>query len=286
MMPSTTPAIDGLPTLGPHAFADDIKLAVCDVEAGGQTLVEACGEFAAASGVPLNVDKCQAVPLSKPSRLLQPPTSADPPTRVAGDGFVIPQQDKLPTLLGVPFTADYELAKQLAFQRRVGGMVAATEVWSQTQLKFIGRAHVAKQGVASVTVYHASFLRPDPALERRMQGVCRGFAARSNIPGDAAPTRGRFAGMQPQELVAALPWKLGGANLVYLPPVFPALAAKNVVRVFGPHRHRMNALMLRPFAEADDATALATWVITMPGAPQLRAASPPSLVAGLRPWSC
>ena len=177
----STPAIAGLPTLGPHAFADDIKMPVCDVEADGKTLVEACGEFAAASGVPLNVDKCQAVPLSAPSRLQQPPTSADPPTRVAGVGFVVPPQDKPPKLLGVPFTADYELAKQLAFQRRVGGMVAATEVWSQTQLNFIGRAHVAKQCVASVTVYHASFLRPDPALERRMQGVCRGFAARSII---------------------------------------------------------------------------------------------------------
>ena len=272
-----TPAIEGIPFLGPHAFADDIKQPVCDPTTDGSVLVDACREFHAASGVPLNVDKCQAVPLSAPSREAQPLEPQEPPSRVPGVGFLIPPASKPPKLLGMPYTADYELAKRLAFERRVGGMVAATSVWSQTKLNFVGRAHVAKQCVASVTMYHAAFLRPDPALERKMQGICRGFAARSNIPGDAAPTRGRHAGMQPRELAAALPWKLGGANLVYLPSMFPALAAKNVVRVFGPHRHRMKPLMLRAFAAADDVTASATWVITMPHAPRLLEALTPRL---------
>ena len=272
-----TPVVDGLPFLGPHAFADDIKQPVCDAEVDGGVLVEVCAEFAAASGVPLNVDKCQAVPLSAPSRLLQPATATEPPTRVAGAGFLIPAADKPPKLLGVPFTADFPLAMRLAYDRRLAGMLAAAGVWSQTQLNFIGRAHVAKQCIASVTVYHATFLRPDAGLARRMQGVCRGFAARSNIPGDAAPIRGRHSGMQPKELVAALPWKLGGANLVHLPSVFAALAAKNIVRVFGPHRHRMKTLMLRAFAEADRVTGLASWVITAPATPSLVQALPPRL---------
>ena len=153
-------------------------------------------------------------------------------------------------------------------------MIAATDTWSQTKLDFVGRAHVAKQCVASVTTYHASFLRPETGLEKKMQGVCRSFVARSSIPGDAAPIRGRYAGMQPRELIAALPWKLGGANLVYLPSVFPALAAKNIVRVFGPHRHSMKTLMLRTLADADSATGTASWVITMPHTPHLLANLP------------
>ena len=93
--------------------------------------------------------------------------------------------------------------------------------------------------------------------------------ARSNIPGDAAPARGRYTGMQPKELVAVLPWKLCGTNLVHLPSAFPALAAKNIVRLFGPHRHRMKTLMLHAMAEADGPMGTASWVITMPHAPLL-----------------
>ena len=109
----STPAVDGLPFLCPHAFADDIKQPVCDVEADSKILVEFCTEFQVASGVPLNVDKCQAVPLSVPARLTQPLTSTVPPTRVPGVGFAIPPQDRPPKLLGVPFTADYEASEEV-----------------------------------------------------------------------------------------------------------------------------------------------------------------------------
>ena len=96
--------------------------------------MEACTELQEASRVPLNVDKCQAVPLSAPSRLIQPLTSTVPPTRVAGCGFLIPPLDNPPKLFEVPLTADYEQAKKLAFARGVGGMIAATETWSPTKL--------------------------------------------------------------------------------------------------------------------------------------------------------
>lgn len=262
-----TPSIPGCERLGPMVFADDIKQCVVDASVDGAVIVETCAEFRVASGVPLNVEKCVAVPLSPSAMLMQPATTTDPPVRVPGVGFIIPPADKPKKLLGIPFTANYTLAKQAAFGPRLGSMVAASGAWAARSLNFIGRAHVAKQCIGSVSTYHASFLRPDVLTERKMQSVCRGFAARSAIPGDAAPLHGANNSMQPRELIAALPWKFGGANLVHLPSHHVGLAAKNIARVFGPRRHPMRALMLHALAEADTLTAMPTWVVTDPNAP-------------------
>ena len=262
---------------GALAFADDIKALVSDPAADGALLVDACDEFEKASGVPLSVPKCVAVPLSEPARLLQPPVQADPPTTVPGLGFTIPPADTPRKLLGIPYTADYALAKRKAFDQRVGNMVAASSAWAARQLNFVGRVHVAKQCVGSIATYHASFLRPDRGVARKMQSVCRGLAARSDIPGDDAPMHGAHNSMQPAELVAALPWKAGGVNMVHLPSHFAALSAKCVARLFGPRRHPMRDMMLHAFGMVDAACHMPTWVVTYPSAPALVHGLPPRL---------
>jgi hypothetical protein len=231
---------------GVHAHADDLKCICSDPVQDGAALKQMCAEFAAASGVHLNVDKSAAVPLSQAARDYQEQqqqaqrgegSQPPPAVTVPGLGFTIPPADKPKRLLGIPLTADYSLAQKESFGSRVGAMVAAGTAWGGLGLNFVGRAHVARQCIASITIYHATFIRPGLREERKMQGVCRGFAAHSSIPGDAAPIRGAHSGMQPAELLAALPKDAGGANLVHLPSVFSGLGAKNVLRAFGPRRH-------------------------------------------------
>ena len=68
------------------------------------------------------MDKCQAVPFNISARLIPPSHVHYAPTRFAGCA----PKGQAPQRMGAPFTAVYEHANKLAFERRVGGMIAET----------------------------------------------------------------------------------------------------------------------------------------------------------------
>ena len=102
----------GSPISTSHITLSKLR-ALWRLQTDGKPIVEACTES-------FKVDKCQAVPFNVSARLIPPSHAHYAPTRFAGCA------PKGAPQLGWQSTAVYENANKLAFERRVGGMIAET----------------------------------------------------------------------------------------------------------------------------------------------------------------
>ena len=141
--------------------------------------------------------------------------------------------------LGVYLGADEAAAAALTFQHALGSVVAAATHWRQVRLSYLGRAHVAKQVLAAIVVYYATFVTPPPALWRRITAVISAFVA------DASLADGELGGgvSHPGRHIAALPWEDGGVSLVDPTLQLDCLQGKVAARLLHPARHPWKQLM-------------------------------------------
>ena len=184
-------------------------------------------------------------------------------------GFRVTPVDEPATLLGVPFTTDYSLAQARAFDRRVPALWAARKPWEAVHLNLLGRAHVAKQCLASKLVYHAAFHSPRRNTMQQLEACLRHFVANSADPVDQNATT---TAMHPGTNTAVLPFDDGGIAMAHLPSMVAAMQAKAITSLFSPGTHPWKPLMLAAFAAADAVAGVPTWVVTAAGAGALRRA--------------
>jgi hypothetical protein len=111
--------------------------------------------------------------------------------------------------------------------------------WAQHKLSYFGRAHVAKQVLAAMLVYHAGFVLPPPHLWACIRSVLSSFLA-----GAAIADGGWGGGIRhPGQAKAALPWEHGGIALVDIDLQRECLLAKVVARLLQPGPHPWKQLL-------------------------------------------
>ena len=258
----TTPALpDGSPAPVESSFADDMPVLLEDADTQGPVVVSAFHMFEQASGVALSVEKTLLVPLGPH----QPGVQHDSEERVhAATGFRIPPASQPPKLLGIPFTPNFHLAQHMAFHvRMTSGISMRASAWKGLNLNLVGRAHVAKQCLASTYVHAATFLPPPKEDLQAASAGLRAFVANTPRLDELSPGKA----MHPGGIKAALPWRDGGINLVHPESQVAALLAKAIARATHPRYHPWKVIMRHQLAAAAKAEGCSNswaWAVTLP----------------------
>jgi hypothetical protein len=202
-------------------------------------LDEAVAPFCAASGGEVNLSKSWGLTVGN-----------HPPLVGMHPATGIPFVSSLESVkhLGLPLTTgSKEAAISELYQRKYGVVCARIKHWAKFEISALGRAHVAKQILASTLSYHATFLRPPAAqLTRISRAICGYVLAGSLLPEEEeAPLRGR-----PSRYVSSLPLTMGGIGLVDIEAQVSALQAKVAALLLHPQRASWKPLMAAAFDRA------------------------------------
>ena len=148
------------------------------------------------------------------------------------------------------------VATAALYDSKLKAICARVRHWSRYDLSLLGRAHVAKQVLASTLSYHATFLPPPPDTLAKISRILSGYVMRNQLVEDGGPPlRGR-----PSKLVMSLPVELGGLALVDLEAHTQALRAKVLAMLLHPKWLPWKGLMTASFGRAFPGLGLAACV--------------------------
>lgn len=251
------------PPLQTHA--DDTSLHAAGVAAAVVGLDMAIAPHEAASGGRLNRPKSWGLTLGGHAPIVG---------RHAGTGITFKGPLDVTRHLGIPLTTgSQDAAVRDLYARKLRAICARARHWSQYELSMLGRIHVAKQVLASVLSYHATFLAPPGDLLESMQKVISGYILRGQLveEQDTRPLRGR-----PARQVARLPVDLGGLGQVDLEAHITGLQAKVAAQLLHPRPAAWKPLMAAAFERAFPGLGTAVLVQQMKcsGAANLQRLSP------------
>lgn len=220
-----------------HQHADDTTLHACTVEDARVMLEEAVQPFCAASGAEVSLPKSWGLTLGAHPVLVGPHDGTGVP-------FVAPGQPV--RHLGVPLVVgDASEAVRAVFAKKLQSMRYRVRRWGRFKLTYAGRVHVAKQVLASVLSFHATYLPVPPELLQQMTRLLQGYVVREREAEQAAGS----VWCRPCAAVAALPKGMGGMGMVDLPAFVQALQAKVVALLLHPRVVPWKALMRRALSE-------------------------------------
>jgi exonuclease III len=202
---------DGLGAPGIHQHADDTTLHAATATDAEVLVDQAVQPFCRATNSRLNAQKSKVLLLG----------GAQPPAQGAGSGISYPTPGApviavrhLGIMLG-PGTVG-ETARQAKFVAIKGGLVSRMLHWSRHSLSTLGRAHVAKQCLASMLVYHATFSSPSDSVLSSIDGCIAEFVHKGP--------------MYPSRAIAQLPRAEGGISMACPPAAMQGLQASLVCR--------------------------------------------------------
>jgi hypothetical protein len=214
-----------------HQHADDTTLHARTVEDARVMLQQAVQPFCDASGAEVNLQKSWGITLGSHPQLVGPHEATGVP-------FVAPGQSV--RHLGVPLVVgDASEAVQAVFAKKLQTMRWRVLRWSKFSLTYEGRAHVAKQILASMLSFHATYLPVPQDLLQQMSQLLQGYVVRERL---VEQTEGSVWG-RPCAAVAALPKGMGGMGVVDLQSFVQALQAKVVALLLHPKVAPWKALM-------------------------------------------
>ena len=232
-----TPSMpSGAPSPPSHKHADDTKLNVLNLESDGPVALSAVDAYCAASNAQLNRQKSKGVVMGSHA----PVVGLHEAT-----GITFPAADEPPKLLGLAFTTNLALAAQCNFPARKKSLLAAKHAWLKQALTFYGRAHVAKQVMASAFLYHWSVQPPNAEELDFVEQTIQDFLLKAPHPSD-----GTCRTMHPRLPYATLPWADGGMSLTDLRVLLKCMQAKFVALVFAPGVQPWKELFRHALAKA------------------------------------
>ena len=231
-----------------HQHADDTTIHLASADDIQTLLQEAINPFCRASGAKVNLHKSWGLTLGSHPLIVGPHAPS-------GISFKSP----LAAIrhLGIPLSSgNAQTACTALYESKFKAVCARIRHWSRHDLSLLGRAHVAKQVLASTISYHATFLPPPPDILGKITRVISGYVMRGQLVDEGgSPLRGR-----PPQLVMSLPPTMGGIALVDLEAHTQALMAKIVAMLLHPKRLPWKGLMAASFCKAFPGVGLAVFV--------------------------
>ena len=205
-----------------HQHADDTSVHARTPRDAQIVLGASVGLHCAATGARLQRSKSQALGLGSLSHLAGP----DPVTGVtfaaSGDGV---------KHLGIPLSTQPAAAATALYTAIIEKVEARIARWSGFRLSLLGRAYVAKQVLASMVTYHATFI---PVPQDLLQRLCR--AIHTFVAANRPVTPGAAAALFPGKDVCFRAAAHGGIALVDIRAQILALQAKVVGRLLEPEQ--------------------------------------------------
>jgi exonuclease III len=213
---ATLPLPSEEPAPAACAHADDTKSPSLQPDQDGPAIKEAFA-VARAAGMPaLNPSKSCLLPLfSGPA----------PPGSISLGGEDGGEQRHLPTgfrslppghpphrLLGIPFSVDAAACTESAYANLLPKVNAKIQAWKPQPLTAFGRAHVARQELASKLVYQANFTDPGERLKPVQLAISR-FISRAGKPEEEQPFESQLFASQRVLSLAPSCGGLGAPNL-------------------------------------------------------------------------
>ena len=210
------------------AHADDTKSPTLQPDQDGPAIKEAFA-VARAAGMPaLNPSKTCLLPLFTG---LVPPDSIslseedDGQQRHLSTGFLtLPPGHPPRRLLGVPFSADADACTEDAYAQLLPKVKAKIQAWRVQPLTAFGRAHVARQELASKLVYQANFSDPGERLQPVQLAISR-FISMASTPEEEQPFEAQLIATQ---RVLSLQPRCGGLGAPNLQLAAASMRAKPV----------------------------------------------------------
>ncbi|BDA46021.1 probable LINE-1 retrotransposable element ORF2 protein [Coccomyxa sp. Obi] len=218
--PIRLPSGDPAPIM--HQHADDTSIHAQSPSDAQVILDTTVDLHCAATGSKLQRSKSQGLGLGSFSHL-EGPDAATGVTFVAQDASVMH--------LGVPLSRQPEAAATALYSAILRKVEIRIARWSGFRLSLLGRAYVAKQLLASMVTYHATFIPVPSQLEKRLCTALHTFVA-ANRP----VLGGTSARLYPGKDTCFHAVKDGGIALVDLRAQILALQAKVVSRLLEPEQ--------------------------------------------------
>lgn len=232
------PLPDGSPGPPSHQHADDTSLHLLGPQDVAVALSPggSVGLHCLASGARLNHGKCKGLRFG-------PHPELDLASRVCGaSGVRFPPAQEPLRHLGIFLSTDLAAGHAKTFAGLLHGVRQRAVLWRQHRLSWLGRAYVAKQVLASMVSYHATFLPPPRQMLARIAHIISAFVA------GASPAAGGEGGGgvgHPALHVTSLPWEEGGVAMVDPCLQAECLQAKVAARLLQPGPHPWKQLMAR-----------------------------------------
>jgi hypothetical protein len=205
--------------------ADDTTLHAKSPADAGVLMQEAVRPFCDAATAEVSLQKCWGLDMGS-----QQPVHG----LHAGTGVVFRPPGEAVRHLGVPLVVgDPTVAVQRVFRSKLQAVYTRIRHWQRFDLTAVGRAHVAKQVLASVFSYHATFLPVPEAELTAITRAIKGFVWGNRLVQDEGDAQ---AGAWLGTAHATLPQGMGGIGLVDLPVFVRALQAKVAAMLMHPRR--------------------------------------------------
>ncbi|BDA47893.1 probable LINE-1 retrotransposable element ORF2 protein at N-terminal half [Coccomyxa sp. Obi] len=218
--PIRLPSGDPAPVM--HQHADDTSIHAQSPRDAQVILDTTVDLHCAATGSKLQRSKSQGLGLGSFSHLEGPD---------AATGVTFAAQDASVKHLGVPLSRQPEIAATALYTAILKKVESKIARWSGFRLSLLGRAYVAKQLLASMVTYHATFIPVPSQLEKRLCKALHTFVA-ANRP----VLSGTSARLYPGKDTCFHAVKDGGIALVDLRAQILALQAKVVSRLLEPEQ--------------------------------------------------
>nr|BAA25763.1 reverse transcriptase [Chlorella vulgaris] len=205
-----------------HQHADDTS-----VHARTPGMLRSCwgpsvGLHCAATGARLQRSKSQALGLA---------ASAISPGPIQSRGVTFAASSDGVKHLGIPLSTQPAAAATALYTAIIEKVEARIARWSGFRLSLLGRAYVAKQVLASMVTYHATFI---PVPQDLLQRLCR--AIHTFVAANRPVTPGAAAALFPSKDVCFRAAAHGGIALVDIKAQILALQAKVVGRLLEPEQ--------------------------------------------------
>lgn len=224
---------DGTPAPPSHQHADDTSLHLARLSDLQVAFDRALQPWCAASGSRAHPDKTKVM-------LLGSEAAAWPSNGFihAGTGALVSPRSEAVRHLGIMLGAGQvgEVARAAKFTAMHAVVLRRIQHWSAQALTHDGRAHVARQCLASTLVFHATFTRPPRATLNALHSSVVRFVQGVDAVGG------------PCVHVAHLPRALGGRGVPSVRRIVDSLQAGIVVRLLHPERLPWKLLLQQRFA--------------------------------------
>ena len=217
------PLPDGTRAPLTHQHADDLTVHVATLADAQVVMQGPIRLFCEASGAEVHAGKARGLHLGVPA----PFVGVDEGTgiRFVGPGEPIRH-------LGVLLGSDVEACRSALYDGLAVRLERRVASWATASLSPFGRAYVARQCMASIFTYHATFVPPPLRFLNRAADLFATFVQR----GVRADPGRRSGNLYPNRAVSALPWEQGGMRFPDAHGIVIALQASVISRLLRPQQ--------------------------------------------------
>jgi len=237
-----------------HQHADDLTVHVASLADAQHVMLGPIRLFCEASGAEVHPGKAKGLHIGVPAPFVGVQ---------AGSGIRFVAEQEHVRHLGVLVGRDVVKCQTEMYDIIAAKLERTVASWATSSLSFLGRSYVARQCMASMFTFQATFVPPPQAFLKRAADLFATFVACGERASPGRPAAKLF----PNRAVSSLPWDQGGMRFPDVHATAFSLRASVISRLLRPRQAAWKPMFLqwlgRPQAwvQAHPALPLETWIV-------------------------